>query len=179
VDEELAGTGVRGQLDADSKRRRVRSTRRRQDTPDLPRRPAAKTTVGRTYTDERTGKTFRPSLFVTLTLPSYGPVRRDDHLPVDPTRYDYVRAARDALHFGKLLDRWCQNLRRVAGYDVQYFAVVERQKRAAPHAHFRDPRNRLARGGEAAHRCHLHPGVVARRRHPRLHRHHAPGVGRR
>ena len=46
------------------------------------------------------------------------------------------RAARDALHFGKLLDRWCQNLRRVAGYDVQYFAVVEPQKRAAPHAHF-------------------------------------------
>jgi hypothetical protein len=51
-------------------------------------------------------------------------------MPVDPTRYDYVWAARDALHFGKLLDRWCQNLRRVAGYDVQYFAVVEPQKPA-------------------------------------------------
>jgi hypothetical protein len=51
-------------------------------------------------------------------------------------RYDYVRAARGALHFGKLLDRWCQNLRRVAGYDVQYFATVELQKRGAPHAHF-------------------------------------------
>jgi hypothetical protein len=75
-------------------------------------------------------------LFVTLTLPSYGAVRRDDSMPVDPTKYDYVRAARDALHFGKLLDRWCRNLRRVAGYDVQYFAVVEPQKRAAPHAHF-------------------------------------------
>ena len=136
VDDELAATGVRGQLDPDTKARRVRSTRRRQDTPNLPRRPPVKTTLGRTFTDERTGKTFRPSLFVTLTLPSYGPVRRDDSMPVDPTRYDYVRAARDALHFGKLLDRWCQNLRRVAGYDVQYFAVVEPQKRAAPHAHF-------------------------------------------
>jgi hypothetical protein len=136
VDEELTATGVRGQLDPDTRRRRVRSTRRRQDSPDLPRRPSVKTTLGRTFTDERTGKTFRPSLFVTLTLPSYGPVRRDDSMPVDPATYDYVRAARDALHFGKLLDRWCQNLRRVAGYDVQYFAVVEPQKRAAPHAHF-------------------------------------------
>src|SRR4051794_20271812 len=139
VDEELAATGVRGQLDPDAKPRRVRSTRRRQDTPDLPRRPPVKTTLGRTFTDERTGKTFRPSLFVTLTLPSYGPVRRDDSMPIDPTRYDYVWAARDALHFGKLIDRWCQNLRRVAGYDVQYFAVVEPQKRAAPHAHFAIP----------------------------------------
>jgi hypothetical protein len=60
VDEELAATGVRGRLDPDGKPRRVRSTRRRQDTPDLPRRPAVKTTVGRTYIDERTGKTFRP-----------------------------------------------------------------------------------------------------------------------
>src|SRR6185312_10170172 len=29
-----------------------------------------------------------------------------------------------------------QNLRRVAGYDVQYFATVEPQRRGAPHAHF-------------------------------------------
>jgi hypothetical protein len=139
VDDELAATGVRGTLDrlaGDAKPRRVRSTRRRQDTPDLPRRPAVKTTLGRVYTDERTGKTFRPSLFVTLTLPSYGPVRRDDSTPVNPAAYDYAQAARDALHFGKLLDRWTQNLRQVAGYDVQYFAVVEPQKRAAPHAHF-------------------------------------------
>jgi hypothetical protein len=136
VDDELAASGARGTLDPQGKPRRVRSTRRRQDTPDLPRRTSNGTTVGRVYTDERTGKTFRPSLFVTLTLPSYGRVRRDDHMPVDPSTYDYTRAARDALHFGKLVDRWCQNLRRVAGYDVQYFAVVEPQKRAAPHAHF-------------------------------------------
>jgi excisionase family DNA binding protein len=55
---------------------------------------------------------------------------------VNPAAYDYVRAARDALHFGKLLDRWNQNLRRVAGYDVQYFAAVEPQRRGAPHAHY-------------------------------------------
>ncbi|WP_433437001.1 replication initiator [Nonomuraea sp. CA-141351] len=46
-----------------------------------------------------------------------------------------VRAARDALHFSKLVDRFVQNLRRVAGYDVQYFATVESQKRLAPHLH--------------------------------------------
>jgi hypothetical protein len=35
-------------------------------------------------------------------------------MPVDPTTYDYARAARDALHFGKLLDRWFQNLPRTS-----------------------------------------------------------------
>jgi hypothetical protein len=136
VDDELTAAGVRGRLDTGSTHRRARSTKRRQDTPELPRRPATTSTLGRVFVDERTGATFRPSLFVTLTLPSYGPVRRDDSMPVDPRAYDYVRAARDALHFGKLVDRWVQNLRRVAGYDVQYFAVVEPQKRAAPHVHF-------------------------------------------
>src|SRR5690606_21572630 len=68
-----------------------------------------------------------------LTLPSYGKVR--DGVPVDPETYDYQRAARDALHFSKLIDRFVQNLRRVAGYDVQYFAAVEPQKRLAPHLH--------------------------------------------
>src|SRR3954452_13243653 len=135
ADEELAASGLRGRIEPRAKTRRTRSTRRRQDTPDLPRRAAVPTTVGRAYTDPRTGKTFRPSLFVTLTLPSYGRVR-DDGTPVDPRRYDYLRAGRDALHFGKLLDRFTQNLRRVAGYHVQYFATVEPQRRGAPHAHF-------------------------------------------
>jgi NAD(P)-dependent dehydrogenase (short-subunit alcohol dehydrogenase family) len=33
------------------------------------------------------------------------------------------------------VDRFVQNLRRVAGYDVQYFAALEPQKRFAPHLH--------------------------------------------
>ncbi|WP_433423581.1 replication initiator [Microtetraspora malaysiensis] len=66
-------------------------------------------------------------------MPSYGRVR--DGVPVDPGTYDYRRAARDALHFSKLVDRFVQNLRRVAGFDVQYFATVEPQKRLAPHVH--------------------------------------------
>jgi hypothetical protein len=137
ADQELAESGLRGRIEPESRPRRVRSTRRRQDVPDLPRRPAVSTTLGRAYTDPKTGQTFRPSLFVTVTLDSYGPVRRDDSTPNNPGTYDYRRAARDAIHFGKLLDRWTQNLRRVvAGYEAQYFAAVEAQKRAAPHAHF-------------------------------------------
>jgi hypothetical protein len=41
----------------------------------------------------------------------------------------------DALHFPKVVDRFWQNLRRCAGYKVQYFATVEAQHRLAPHLH--------------------------------------------
>ncbi|MGH9037081.1 MAG: replication initiator, partial [Acidimicrobiia bacterium] len=113
--------------------RRVRSTRRRQDVPDLPRLPMEDRTIGRVYTASD-GKTYRPSMFLTLTLPSYGRVTPDG-APVDPESYDYRRAALDALHFPKLVDRFWQNLRRCAGYEVQYFATVEAQWRLAPHLH--------------------------------------------
>lgn len=113
---------------------RVRSTKRRQDVPDPPKRPMTGKTVGRAFTDPVSGKVFRPSLFLTLTLDSYGRVRSDG-TPVDPSTYDYRRAARDTLHFSKLIDRFVQNLRRVAGFDVQYFASVEPQRHLAPHLH--------------------------------------------
>lgn len=113
--------------------RRGRSTRRRQDAPDLPRLPVEQRTVGTTFTSP-SGKTYRPSMFVTFTLPSYGRVRSDG-TPVDPSAYDYRRAALDALHFPKLVDRVWQNVRRVTGYQVQYFASVEAQRRLAPHLH--------------------------------------------
>ena len=73
-------------------------------------------------------------MFITLTCPSYG---RVDHqgVPVDPARYDYDQAARDALTFAALFDRFIQNLRRYLGHDVQYFAAVEPQRRLAPHVH--------------------------------------------
>ncbi|MEO3862489.1 replication initiator [Acrocarpospora sp. B8E8] len=121
-----------GSAEGDGAGRRVRSTRRRQDVPDLPRAPRSGGTVGRVY-EGRGGKGYRPSMFLTLTLPSYGKVV--EGAPVDPDRYDYTAAARDALHFSKLVDRFVQNLRRVAGWDVQYFAAVEPQKRRAPHLH--------------------------------------------
>ena len=73
-------------------------------------------------------------MFVTLTCPSYGRVDQDG-TPADPAAYDYDRAARDALAFAALFDRFIQNLRRYLGYDVQYFAAVEPQRRLAPHIH--------------------------------------------
>jgi hypothetical protein len=89
--------------------RRHRCTRRRQDAAPLPRRPVSARTVGKTYTAPD-GRTFRPSLFVTLTCPSYGRVG-EDGAPADPDTYDYTRAARDALHFAALFDRFIRNLR--------------------------------------------------------------------
>ena len=133
LDEEITKAGMRGKAAPDRPARRHRSTRRRQDAPDLPRRKVSPRTVGKTYTAPD-GKTFRPSLFVTLTCPSYGRVDQDG-TPADPAAYDYDRAARDALVFAALFDRFIQNLRRYLGYDVQYFAAVEPQRRLAPHVH--------------------------------------------
>ena len=133
LDEEITRAGVRGKVAPDRPARRHRSTRRRQDAPDLPRRKVSPRTLGKSYTAPD-GKTFRPSMFVTLTCPSYG---RVDHrgVPVDPAAYDYDQAARDALTFAALFDRFIQNLRRYLGRDVQYFAAVEPQRRLAPHVH--------------------------------------------
>ncbi len=134
LDAELVAAGVRGDIDPPARPAAHRSTRRRSDVPDLPKLPMAATTLGRTFTGND-GQVFRPSMFLTVTLPSYGRVLPDG-TPRDPGSYDYERAARDAIGFSGLLDRLVQNLRRVAGYDVQYFATVEPQRRLAPHAHF-------------------------------------------
>ncbi|MFI6998773.1 replication initiator [Nocardia sp. NPDC050175] len=143
LDEDLRETGLRGRLpalDATGKDRRRRSTRRRQDVPDLPRRKVTKRTVGKAIGGHLS------SMFVTLTMPGYGHINRDgainekgqpcsDGSPIDPDSYDYPTAARDIVFFSRLVDRWIQNLRRCVGYDVQYFATVEPQRRGAPHLH--------------------------------------------
>ena len=72
-------------------------------------------------------------MFVTLTLPSYGKIRHG--VPVDPDSYDYRRAALDAVLFARLVDRFWDTLRKVAGFKVQYFAAVEVQLRMAAHLH--------------------------------------------
>ncbi|GAB0103466.1 hypothetical protein JMUB6875_24390 [Nocardia sp. JMUB6875] len=121
--------------------RRRRSTRRRQDAPNLPRLKVENRTVGEVFA----GK-YQPGMFLTLTMPSYGPVHQDgavnrkgevcgDGSPIDPYSYDYPRAARDCIHFSRLFSRWVQNLRRAVGWNVQYFATVEPQRRGAPHVH--------------------------------------------
>src|ERR1022692_1217739 len=133
LDEEITRSGIRGNVLPARPGRRHRSTRRRQDSPDLPRRKIAPRTIGKTYTSAD-GKTFLPSMFITLTCPSYGRVGTDG-TPADPGSYEYRQAARDALHFAALFDRLIQKLRRFLGHDVQYFAAVEPQRRLAPHIH--------------------------------------------
>ncbi|MFI1240007.1 replication initiator [Nocardia salmonicida] len=143
LDADLRELGVRGRFPTldEKPRRKAKSTRRRQDAPDLPRLRVEKNTVGRLY-----GGKYRPSTFLTLTMPSYGKINTTgaktkdgkvcgDGSPRDPETYDYTRAARDIVHFAALFDRWVQNLRRAVGWDVQYFATVEPQKRGAPHLH--------------------------------------------
>jgi hypothetical protein len=133
LDEEIKRSGIRGKVLPARSSRRHRSTRRRQDAADLPHRKVAPRTIGKTYAAPD-GKTFRPSMFITLTCDSYGRVGSNG-TPADPDAYDYPRAARDALHFAALFDRLIQNLRRFLGYDLQYFAAVEPQRRLAPHIH--------------------------------------------
>ncbi len=133
LDEEITDAGMRGNVLPARPVRRHRTTRRRQDAAPLPRRKIAPQTIGKTYTTPD-GKQFRPSLFITLTCPSYGRVN-EDGTPADPDGYDCVRAARDALHLAALFDRFIQNLRRFLGYDLQYFAAIEPQRRLAPHIH--------------------------------------------
>ena len=87
LDEQITDAGMRGNV-LPNRPRRHRSTRRRQDAAPLPRRPVSNRTVGKTYTAPD-GKTFRPSLFVTLTCPSYGRVG-EDGAPADPDTYDYT-----------------------------------------------------------------------------------------
>ena len=74
---------------------------------------------------------------VDVPYPDPALVRADirDGVPVDPDSYDYRRAALDALLFPRLLDRFWQNLRRCAGYKVQYFSAIEAQRRLVPHLH--------------------------------------------
>jgi integrase len=139
LDSEITRAGIRGTVtthhnrDGKQQSRRSRSTRRRQDAAPLPVRKIAPRTTGRVYTTPD-GKRYRPSMFLTLTCDSYGKVN-DDGTPADPASYDYTRAARDAIHFAALVDRFIQNLRRVLGYEAQYFGGVEPQKRLAPHVH--------------------------------------------
>lgn len=118
-------------VDADKPRR---TTRRREDAPPLPTMTMdQRRTIARELTSPN-GRTYRPSMFLTVTLPSYGPVNSDG-TPKHPNTYNYRRAARDAMHFASAVDRLFQNLRRCAGFKAQYFAAVEPQQRLALHLH--------------------------------------------
>ena len=133
MDEQITRSGMRGNVLPAKPVRRHRSTRRRQDTPDLPRRKVADADDRQGL--HRGGRQDVPAIYVRhADLPRLRPRRKRWH-PGRPGRYDYQRAARDALHFAALFDRFIQNLRRFLGYDVQYFAAIEPQRRLAPHIH--------------------------------------------
>jgi hypothetical protein len=161
VDEQLAGQRIRGGLHKpgeERKPRTVRSTRRRTDVPELPRRRVENRSIGRVYIG-RGGKQHRPSMLLTPTLPSFGPVHsgkrmrrgqlipcecgrlhgeRDPLLgtPLDPDTYDYRGHALALIFFPRVLDRFWQNYRRAVGWKIAYAGVVEMQRRLATHAHF-------------------------------------------
>ncbi|MGY2061880.1 replication initiator, partial [Nocardia gipuzkoensis] len=133
LDRELRASGLSGRIkgiDARTKPRTARSTKRRQDVPNLPRKKIDTTTVGRTFA----GGKHQPSTFLTVTMPSYGRCHTDgavnrkgevcgDGSPINPDTYDYRRAARDAMFMPKLFDQFMKNWRRGTGRDVQYFAT--------------------------------------------------------
>jgi hypothetical protein len=127
------GEDLEDEDDESGSGKRSRSTCRRQNLPDLPKLKMIDRTVGQVFTAP-SGRQFRPSMFATCTLPSYGPVHVSG-APKHPGSYDYRRAALDALHFSKLCGRLWSNLRRCAGYNVQYFSAIEAQRRLAPHLH--------------------------------------------
>jgi len=203
VEQAIAAEGLRGRVapphdnpddedqDDEPTHRRIRSTRRRQDVPDLPRQKVDPRTIGRTYAG-RDGREHQPSMWLTLTLDSYGPVHgvrktsngrpipcacgrwhhEDDAIlgvPIDPHAYDYRRAAWDAVHLARLLDRYWQNLRRAVGWNVQYAGCVEPQRRLAPHAHFAIrgtiPRTMLERVAAATYHQVWWPSVAELRYH--------------
>ena len=175
LDEEITRTGMRGNVLPARPARRHRSTRRRQDTPDLPRRAVAARTVGKTYTAPD-GTTFRPSMFLTLTCPSYGRVGSDG-TPADPATT--TTGGPPATH---CTSRRCStgSCRTFAGSSATTCSTsppsnpsggwhrTSTSRCAAPVSH------RAAPGP----RRHLSPGLVARHHTRPLHRRRPAGMAR-
>ena len=82
------------------------------------------------------------------------------------------------MHFSKAVDRLWQNLRRCAGYKVQYFSAVESQRRLAMHLHAAVrgiiPRSVVMQVIRATYHQVWWPAFDQ----PRLHRPSDPGMGR-
>ena len=158
LDEQITDAGMRGNV-LPARPRRHRSTRRRQDAAPLPRRTVSTRTVGKTYTAPD-GKTFRPSMFVTLTCPSYGRVR-EDGAPADPDTYDYTprRPRRAALRRAvRPVHPEPAPLRRLRHPVLRRHRTATAARPARPHRH---PRHHLPRRAPRGHRRDLPPGLVA------------------
>ncbi len=191
LDELLSGQRVRGTLPKPSeprKPRAVRSTKRRQDAPKLPRRPVENRSVGRTYR-AKDGKEHRPSMLLTAHAAQLRPgahrqadaarpargrapadsctARHDQQLgtPMDPDGYDYRRArpVADLLPApaGPVLAELPPR-RRLED------RLRRRRRDATPPRHprpLRRARHHPAGADQAGRGRHLPPGVVATVRH--------------
>ena len=165
LDQEIASSGLRGKADPAHPARRHRSTRRRQDAPDLPKRKISPRTIGKTYTAPD-GKVFRPVDVPHPDLPQLRPGQRGRHpgrpgrlrLPAGGTRRAALRRAVRPVH-PEPAPR--PRLRR---------AVLRRHRTPAPprpaRAH-RHARHHLPLRAAPDHRRHLPPGLVARHRRVR------------
>jgi hypothetical protein len=158
LDEEITRSGMRGNVLPAKPTRRHRSTRRRQDTPDLPQRKVAPRTIGKTYAAPD-GKTFRPSMFITLTCPSYGRVGEDG---TQPTRPPTTISGRRGMRCTS--PRCSTGSSRICGGSSVTTSSTRRRRTAAaartahPHRHARHSlKDRAAPGA----RRHLSPGLVA------------------
>ena len=133
LDEEITRSGMRGKVAPGPARAAAPLDPAPPGRPGPARRKVAPRTVGQDL--HRAGRQDVPAVDVRHPdLPDLraGPRRRH---PGRPGHLRLRRAARDAVHFAALFDRFMQNLRRYLGYDVQYFAAVEPQRRLAPHVH--------------------------------------------
>ena len=170
LDAEITTAGIRGKAaPGPSPARRHRSTRRRQDAPDLPRRKISPRTVGKTYTTPD-GKTFRPSLFVTLDVPVLRAGRRGRSTRRPGQSYEYDRAARDALHVRRAVRPVHPEpapLPRLRPAVLRRHRTPAAARPARPHRHarHRSPGRDPPRPGR-----HLPPGLVARHQHRQIRR---------
>ncbi len=129
--------------------RRTRSTRRRDEMPDLPTLPVEHRTVGRTFTDPE-DRPRVPALDVHHRHPALLRARRS---PAKASHGNRPGTTTAAPRWMRCCSRswWTgtiQNLRRGAGYKVQYFAAVEPQTPPRPAPAPRGPRCDPAQGGQ-------------------------------
>ena len=142
VEEATAVEGLRGTVapphgaDQVAEPKRQRSTRRRQDAPDLP--PAAGPAAHPRAGLHRTGRHRTPPVDVADHDPRLVRTRTTDGSPVDPRAYDYQRAAWDAITFP---DCWTASGRTCAGASAGTSSTPDASSRNGVSPHTRTSRS--------------------------------------
>jgi hypothetical protein len=157
ADDTLRQLGVRGRLlspDPPLKRPAKRSTRRRQDAPNLPTCTISKTTLGREYAGR-----FWPSMFVTLTCPvTGGCIRTAPRWTPSLMTIGGQRGMRCFCVAGGSVVAEPAPCRGLGSPVLRHRRTPKTRGTAPPHRAARlDP----ARGDPPGHRGHLPPSLVA------------------